>query len=90
MAAQNDFHTLARGLTAPGDRFWTITPDDANDLAHVTRAINVSASGPVTVTVTTAAGDTATIQVAAGIAFPGFFAKIWATGTNAGTIVGIR
>lgn len=88
MPASNDFSRLSKGLTAPGDRFWTITPDDANDLAFVTRAINVSVSGPVKVT--TAAGDTVTIQVSAGTAFPGMFARIWATGTTAGTIVGIR
>lgn len=88
MPAQNDFHSLTKSLTAPGDRFWTITPADGADLAFVTRAINVSVSGPVKVT--TAAGDTVVIQVAAGLAFPGLFARIWATGTSAGTIVGIR
>lgn len=88
MPAANDFSRFSKGLTTPGDRFWTITPDDGNDLAFVTRAINVSVSGPVKVT--TAMGDTVTIQVSAGAAFPGMFSRIWATGTNAGVIVGIR
>jgi hypothetical protein len=88
MPASNDFQHFTKGLTAPGDRFWTIVPNDAADLSHVTRAINVSVSGPVRVT--TAGGDEVTLQVVAGIAFPGMFSRIWATGTNAGTIVGIR
>ena len=88
MPAINEFRNMTKGFTAPGDRFWTIAPSDANDLDSVTRAINVSASGPVKVT--TAGGDTVVIYVAAGVAFPGLFTRIWATGTSAGTIVGIR
>lgn len=88
MPATNEFHGFSKSLTSPGERFWTITPSDTADLSHVTRAINVSVSGPVTVT--TAGGDTVTLQVAAGLAFPGLFTRIWATGTAAGTIVGIR
>ena len=88
MPAFNDFTTLTKSLTAPGDRFWTVIPNDAVDLVAVTRAINVSVSGPVKVT--TLGGDVVTISVAAGGAFPGMFTRVWATGTSAGTIVGIR
>lgn len=88
MPAINDFPTLTKGLTSPGDRFWTITPSDAADLEWVTRALNVSVTGPVRVT--TLGGDVVTLTVAAGVAFPGMFVKVWATGTAAGTVVGIR
>lgn len=88
MPAINDFSTLTKSLTAPGDRFWTITPSDTLDLDWVTRAINVSVTGPVRVT--TLGGDVVTITVAAGVAFPGMFTRVWATGTAAGTVVGLR
>lgn len=88
MPAINDFLTLTKGLTSPGDRFWTIVPSDTADLDWVTRAINVSTTGPVRVT--TLGGDVVTITVAAGVAFPGMFIRVWATGTAAGTITGIR
>ncbi len=88
MPAINDFAHLSKGFSSPGDRFWTITPSDTADLAAVTRAINVSVTGPVRVT--TLGGETVTVFVSAGVAFPGMFSRIWATGTAAGTILGIR
>lgn len=66
----------------------TITPSDTVDLAEVTRGINVSTTGPVSMIL---AGDLdanfQTWNLAAGILHPYRARRIRATGTSAGTIV---
>ncbi len=83
----DDFESFAPGLTAPASRAAAITPDDNQDLARFTRALNVSASG--TVRVTTVEGDIAVVQISAGCAFPVRVRRVWATGTTASGIVGL-
>ena len=73
------------GLESPAIRLLPVTPSDTDDLSAASRAINVAASG--TVRVTTIAGSTGTIYVAAGNAFPIRVKRIWSTGTTAGNIV---
>ncbi len=73
------------GLESPASKLSAITPDDATDLPLAGRALNVATSGAVTVT--TVDGTTATVYVAAGIAFPVRARRIWATGTTATGIV---
>ncbi len=73
------------GLESPASNLSAVTPDDAADLPQVCRALNVAVSG--TVAITTVAGTTATVYVAAGIAFPVRASRIWATGTSATNIV---
>jgi hypothetical protein len=79
------FATHATGLESPATRLLAVTPSDSTDLAYVSRAVNVAASGLVKLTTVT--GDVATVQIAAGIAFPVRAARIWATGTTATGIV---
>ena len=81
------FADFTSGLESPALRIFEVTPSDTTDLAEVSRALNVGASG--TVRVTTVEGTTATIQIAAGIAFPIRAARIWATGTTAVNIVAL-
>ena len=79
------FAQFMTGLESPAIRAMDVTPSDSADLAEVSRAINVVTSGAVRVT--TSGGTTATIQVAAGIAFPVRATRIWQTGTTATSIV---
>jgi hypothetical protein len=73
------------GLESPAIRVLNVTPSDTDDLAEASRAINVATSG--TVRVTTVKGTTATVFVAAGIAFPIRVTRIWSSGTTASNIV---
>lgn len=75
------------GLESPPAHAFAVVPDDALDLPRVTRAVNVAQGGALRVT--TAAGDVATLQVAAGSAFPLRARRIWATGTTATGITGL-
>jgi hypothetical protein len=83
----DDFQNHAPGLESPAERLADVTPDDGTDLAWSTRAIAVTGAG--TVRVTTVAGDTGTIYVAAGAPFPIRAQRVWATGTTATGIVAL-
>ena len=69
------------GLESPATILVPVTPDDAADLTQPSRALNVATSG--TVQVTTTAGTTATLYIAAGIGFPVRALRVWASGTTA-------
>lgn len=75
------------GLESPAVRLLSIVPSDTADLAEASRALNVAISG--TVRVTTVGGTTATIFIAAGVAFPVRATRIWSTGTTAANIVAL-
>lgn len=79
------FTTYTPGLESPAKHLDPVLPDDGADLATASRAINVAQSGFVRLT--TVEGDTATVYVAAGIAFPIRARRIWSTGTTATSIV---
>lgn len=79
--------TRFRRFTDPATTVFDITPDDAQDLARITTALNVATPG--TVRVTTEEGSTADITVHPGIAFPVRARRIWHTGTTATGIRGL-
>lgn len=79
------FGTFMSGLESPASRLQAITPSDTADLSLASRALNVATSGMVRVT--TVGGDTGTVHVVAGIAFPVRVRRVWATGTTATGIV---
>lgn len=79
------FGNFMSGLESPATRLQAVTPSDSADLPAACRALNVATTG--TVQLTTVAGDTETVYVAAGIAFPVRARRIWATGTTATGIV---
>ena len=81
------FAEYSPGLESPATRLVEIVPDDANDLAFMTRAISVESAGYVQVV--TAGGDTGRVFIAAGVPFPIRVRQIFATGTTAGGIVGL-
>lgn len=81
------FSSYVATLEAPASDVFDITPNDSTDLAKATRAVNVAVSG--TVRITTVSGTTATVYIAAGVAFPVRAARVHATGTAATGIVGL-
>lgn len=81
----DDYYKLSDSLTSPPPNCAEVTPNDGADLAKDTRAINVAGSG--TVKVTTTKGQTVTLYIAAGIAFPVRVSRIWSTDTTATGIV---
>lgn len=86
------YNGVPDGATAPPRNGGAITPDDDNDLALTTRAINVEVTGNVRVTTLGTQedpGDTITLHIAAGMAFPIRAVRVHATGTTATGIVGL-
>lgn len=79
------FQSQASSLESPAAYLEAVTPNDAVDLPHASRGINVSTSG--TVRATTVGGTTETVFVAAGGAFPLRATRIWQTGTTATDVV---
>lgn len=79
------FSAHAESLSSPPSHLMAVTPNDGQDLPHVSRGLNVLGTG--TVRVTSAQGDTVTLTVAAGIVLPVRVRRIWATGTTATGIV---
>ena len=79
------FETFGPGLESPATRLIAAIPDDAQNLSHASRAVNVATSGAVRVT--TLGGDIETVFIAAGLAFPLRVTRVWATGTTATGIV---
>ena len=81
------FRSTVPGLDAPASGLFEVTPDDTQDLAIATRAINVATSGLVRVT--TVDGSEGSVFITAGIVFPVRARRIWATGTDAAGIAGL-
>ena len=81
------FTSYSAGITDPATMAFAVSPSDTIDLAQITRALNVAQSGLVQVQ--TSGGSTATVFIAAGIAFPIRAARVLATGTTASGIVGL-
>ncbi|MEM6481216.1 MAG: hypothetical protein AAF922_04420 [Pseudomonadota bacterium] len=79
------FADYSSGLESPASHAFDAVPSDTNDLPSVGRAVNVATTG--TVRLTTSAGDTVTITVVAGVAFPIRAKRVWATGTTATGVV---
>ena len=79
------FSSHSESLSSPPSNLTRAVPSDTQDLAFVSRAINVAQSG--TLRVTTLGGSVETVFVAAGIVFPLRAKRIWASGTSATGIV---
>lgn len=86
MPAIDDFKTFTPGLTCPVTHAITITPDNATDLPHLTRAIYVGGAGNVRVTM--ADGSVVTFGAMSTGWQPIRIARVHATGTTATSIIG--
>ena len=88
MAATDAFGNQSVGRTSPARRITLVTPDDATDLARVSRGISFAVAGAIKVT--TVGGDTVVIPsgaLAPGVIHPLELTRIWAAGTTATTFV---
>lgn len=88
--ATDNFKATDPGIVAPYTRAVAVTPNDAADIAEVTRAINVHKAGSTSVAVkVTLAGDSAavTLNLASASVTPVRVARVWSTGTDAGAVV---
>ncbi|WP_299734633.1 hypothetical protein [uncultured Roseobacter sp.] len=81
------FESFSEGLQSPPSNLVPIVPNDSTDLPNAVRSLNVAESGAVRVT--TVSGNTATLFIAAGIAFPVRAQRVLSTGTTATGIVGM-
>lgn len=79
------FASLSKGLTAPADIHYAITPSDTVDLPRRPRALRVQTAGNLVVR--DAAGTNITYPVTAGEVFVFRGVRVLATGTTA-TVVG--
>lgn len=89
MAAANPYPNNADpAALAPAARAFSVTTDDATDIATVTRYVYVGVAGDLKVTTTD--GDTVTlVGLAAGVMHPLRVRRIWQNGTTAQSIVGL-
>lgn len=85
MLAINTFDSHAKGLESPLSSAAQVTPTDAADLSHVSRALFVGAGGDLRVT--TMDGQTVTFGGMAPGWHPIRVRRVLATGTTAAAIV---
>ena len=84
----DNFSSYSSGLDAPASGAVAVTPDDATDLGEVTRALYVGVAGDIAV-VMKSGQEVSFTGVAAGTILPLRIARVKATGTTAGNIVGL-
>ncbi len=85
---QDAFSDHAVGLTSPANQPEAITPSDATELTHVTRALYVGQSGNVRLK--TVSGDTVTFaNLQGGVVYPFRAVQVFATGTTAADLIGL-
>jgi hypothetical protein len=83
----NAFGNRIRSPRDSATTIFDITPDDSNDLAQITTALNVSTPGSVRVT--TIGGTIGNLTIQPGHAFPIQARRVWQTGTTATGIRGL-
>lgn len=84
----DQFQDHQNGLTGPICGGFDVTPDDANDLAQMTRSVMVSSAGDVAVVLKD--GDPITLPgLAPGVINLVRVARVLATGTTAAGIKGL-
>lgn len=87
--AINDFDKFVAGMDSPASNGEAVSPADGADLGFVTRALYIGGAGDVRATML--GGQLVTFKaLAAGAILPVRVARVWATGTTATHIVGLR
>ena len=87
MPATDLFDSFVNSITGPASGQFDVTPDDANDLAFVTRAIMVSTPGVINATWSD--GTTSlSAPLIAGVQYSMRLTRILSTGTTATGIKG--
>ena len=83
-----DTYPQSGGLESPASSAFAVSPSDASDLPTLTRALYVGVSGSLVVTLIGDASSVTFANLTAGW-HPIRARKIHATGTSAGSILGI-
>ena len=87
--ANNDHRYLKEDMSSPARDAFSITGNDSTDLAKITKALHISGSGDVKLTLMNmAAGSSITITLDTGY-HPLRAKRVWATGTTATGITGL-
>jgi hypothetical protein len=88
MTTIDKFHDYSAGLTGPICGGFDIVPDDAADIAQVTRAIMVTQAGSVSAVLKS--GDMVTLpNLIVGVVYPFRVARVLEAGTTATGIKGL-
>ena len=88
MPISDQFENFHTGLNSPIEGGFDITPDDANDLPSVTRALMVTSEGNVAVSLRN--GDTITLPgLTPGVIYPLRITRVLASGTTATGLKGL-
>lgn len=85
----DDFKSFQPGLEAPAQSAAAITPSDSQPLANATRAIYIGGAGNLSVSMVDGSSVTLTGLVA-GMIYPLRLNQVFATGTTATGLVGLR
>lgn len=89
MAAQDPYFSNAPTADGPANRIFTVVPSDSLDLAFVTTGVFVGQGGDLAVQ-DRSSGETVVFRnLADGTGLPIRVARVLATGTTAGQIVGM-
>jgi hypothetical protein len=89
MSILDRFKEFVTGLTSPADDAFSISPSNTDYLPEIPRAIYVGGAGDLKV-ITKAGTETTFKGVPAGACIPQRVKKVFATGTTATFIVGMR
>ena len=85
----DEFKEMTAALTSPATKAEEIFPDDIAKLNYATRAVYVGVAGNVRAKMIS--GDIVTLtNVGAGIVYPIRVDQVFATGTTASGLVGLR
>jgi len=92
MPAPDDFgvHNGLEALSMPATKAIAITPSDSVDLAFATRAIYVGGNGNLRVDMQDGGAAVTFVGLVAGQVLPLRVSRIYATGTTATNLVGLR
>lgn len=86
MSILDDFKGYSPSLQSPATHAVAVTPDDATDLGHLTRALYVGTGGDVRVTL--ADGSAVTFVNMVQGWHPMRVVRVWASGTTADHMMG--
>lgn len=85
----DNFEHFTDGLTSPAQETFTVTPDDSAELATVTKALYVGEGGDVVLRALSSTQDSVFRNVPAGMTLDVRVLAVRATGTTAGSLVGL-
>ena len=90
MPAPDDFAFLSAGISGPSSKAVAIVPNNAVDLAFATRGIYVGGGGDLRVDMQDSGTAITFAGLAAGSILPIRASRVYATGTTATGLIGLR